>query len=509
MDSQKIELSKEAEKLKAMSENAVQDVKYIYEQEKIILNERVEKLQAQVKSLETHKEMISQVSANETQSNYIKEVKELNTHLEQYKREHEDEILSLKTQRDDALKKVEALEQNLLSAKNIVRSDKAAGNLKVKLDKVKELHAQNSYLQDEMKKYKKVVYQLKSQILKLESSEKRLKNMLLEKDTQIDAMSKKISKAPQDEDIKANYDKKKNTILQEIITKDGQIALLSKQLEDTKKELELSSNGSISTVKYSSRNNTEFSKSVCNGKEIISLQATSKLSHVTIQKAEYQQLVDCQSIVDGCSEARCRKCHSYFPLNDFVAHIESSCQCNDGELPLPSNNEQLMKKFEKLEKIKKQKDQADLEIQRLREELEMLKKKCAVAEEKKAESELSLKTEIKFLIGKLMKYKSKNEKPSTIAHNENISPEQSQDKNTQAKSGITSPGMNCVARSISNFMKSTPHTDRNSNNSQLTSDKKSDYDECLFSPSETKTVKIPQFMKRNTKENSTIRGAKK
>ena len=61
-----------------------------------------------------------------------------------------------------------------------------------------------------------------------------------------------------------------------------------------------------------------------------------------------------------------------------------------------------------------EKEKLQMELNKANEELENIKIQCAIIEESKAESELSLKTEIKFLINKLMKTKGKLEAKDQI-----------------------------------------------------------------------------------------------
>lgn len=62
---------------------------------------------------------------------------------------------------------------------------------------------------------------------------------------------------------------------------------------------------------------------------------------------------------------------------------------------------------EKMALLNQDKETVLLELEKTREELDRTRASCATVEEKKAEAELSLKTEIKFLISKLTKTKTK------------------------------------------------------------------------------------------------------
>ena len=73
---------------------------------------------------------------------------------------------------------------------------------------------------------------------------------------------------------------------------------------------------------------------------------------------------------------------------------------------------------EKIGEIEQEKEELQVKLEKVEEELEQEKMQCHKIEERKTEAELSLKTEIKFLISKLTKTKTKLEQN---IHNSGIS----------------------------------------------------------------------------------------
>jgi len=62
---------------------------------------------------------------------------------------------------------------------------------------------------------------------------------------------------------------------------------------------------------------------------------------------------------------------------------------------------------DRMSSLSQEKENIQMELDKTRAELDRMKMACAIVEERKAEAELSLKTEIKFLISKLTKTKTK------------------------------------------------------------------------------------------------------
>jgi hypothetical protein len=483
----KSEHQKEIEHTKSTSEASLKDIKYIHQQEKLVLQERNEKQQTIIKSLQLQKESSNNSNISEMQANYVKEIKELNVHLNDYKKQHEEEVLAIKKQRDDALRKVEALEHNLLTAKGVMKAsqnDKA--HTKAKSDKHKELVGQNELLIEEGKKQKKIITQLKTQLSKLETSEKALKSKVSNNDNKIDdRRSFHVINLRPDSGNKDEIDRLKVDWLPKSDVKEVNADYLS-LLNNSRKEIDQSMRNSI-VIPMDSRQsrNVESSKTVFKNTDSV-LQSAPK-NTVAIKKAEYNQCRNCMKMIDHSIEMRCKICKAWVITGLFIEHIKNTCQEKIADMTTEEKQlktECLFSRMaEKLEKLKQIKEKAGVEIDRFALELKQTQKKCAYLEESKAESELSLKTEIKFLISKLLKYKKRSAK------------KESPQKASKGKSPLS------IAKSISNFVKLTPHSRASSN----VSDKKVVGDENMMSPptSECKTEAIPQFVKKTLTEVNT------
>ena len=249
MDKLKASHTKELERMKLQGENSLNDIKYIYGQEKMALEARLEKAYNELKITQSNKEgNYSSLNLQDMQSNYLDEIQELNAHLGSFKKQSQEEMNSINKQRDDALNKATYLDHELIKLKEAMRTDQtmheqSSAELSHKLEKAKSLIEANEGIQGELKRLKKQISDMKAYVTKIEGNERRLKVLLSQKESVFDSeketLKRKLSterkKATQAHEgcsrVKDDFDKKKMQILQELITKDEQIATLTKQLE--------------------------------------------------------------------------------------------------------------------------------------------------------------------------------------------------------------------------------------------------------------------------------------
>ncbi len=250
----KAEHAKEIERTKQQEENTLKDIKYIYGQEKAALEARLEKAHNELKVARSTKEgNDNAANLQEMQAKYLEEIEELNSHLSSFKQQSQEEVETLKQERDEAVERAMELEKELARASGSIRTmqslhNKSSVELSQKLEKAKELADANEGVQAEIKKSRKQIADMKAHITKLEANERRLKMMFTQKEANFDAeresMKRKLSaerkKATQSQEgcarAKEDYDRKRVQILQDIVTKDEQIALLNKQVEVMHKE---------------------------------------------------------------------------------------------------------------------------------------------------------------------------------------------------------------------------------------------------------------------------------
>ena len=199
MERQKEEDSKSLERVKTECERSLNDIKYLHEQEKNSLESRLEKATQELKSLQSTKESSANNSVviRDMQNNYLLEIQELNAHLDAFKKQSYEELACLKKQRDDAYKKVESLlasnpkaagtnstpNTSISSATGTSKSSRSSkiGMMKSK-GKCTAAAEFAEGTQKEMTKLKKQNNDLKSYITKLETSEKKLKTMMAQKE---------------------------------------------------------------------------------------------------------------------------------------------------------------------------------------------------------------------------------------------------------------------------------------------------------------------------------------
>lgn len=144
----------ELEKTKQDCENTLREIKFIYEREKLLVESRLEKANAEIKLLQSKRSSCdTSRDLNELQNNYIEQIQELSTQLDAFKKQSEEDVALYKKQRDDAIKKVEELNRN-------------------------QTYCREDY--EELQTVKKQVVNLKSYVAKLENNEKLYKNLLEE-----------------------------------------------------------------------------------------------------------------------------------------------------------------------------------------------------------------------------------------------------------------------------------------------------------------------------------------
>lgn len=168
----KADYNKEKDKLKEQYEKSLSEIKNLHEMEKKGFDERYSKICHELNMAHSQKEESVAKSVNEIQSNYIEEIQELNAHLDAFKKQSYEELAGLKKERDEALKKIEALEKALAK--------------KVPEIKVKKMQSKQINEQKEIDKFKKQNADLKSYIAKLEAKEKVLMEDLSKKTIELE-----------------------------------------------------------------------------------------------------------------------------------------------------------------------------------------------------------------------------------------------------------------------------------------------------------------------------------
>jgi hypothetical protein len=143
----------EIELMKQDKENSLKEMKYIYENSNLMLESKLENANMEIKLLQSQKTSNDNRNLNEIQNNYLEEIQELNSQLDAFKKQSEEDVTLYKTQRDEAQKKAEDMEQ--------------------KLEKVKFGVAEHEQL-------KKQVSEMQSYIARLQNSEKQFKKILTE-----------------------------------------------------------------------------------------------------------------------------------------------------------------------------------------------------------------------------------------------------------------------------------------------------------------------------------------
>ena len=285
----------------------------------------------------------------------------------------------LKRQRDEALKKIGLLEKTLSQVRLETRNcqsvqEQSAKNLKNKLDKAKQQLEENESSSDELKKLRKQVSTYKCQIAKLESAERKLKTMLLEKESEIEGdrvefrrklnAEKKRIMSQNEETVrqKEELERKRIKLVQEMSIKDEKISHLKWRLQQcapgqsSNLEASLSGGANYSKIAKSSLGNYSAGKNctlaqhpaftdsargskkkqtkLASSKSQGKLQQAEKIAKYegiimaggfanteTLPVAEYKLLKTCQIMVDTASMMECRICSIVLDVEAFHDHV--------------------------------------------------------------------------------------------------------------------------------------------------------------------------------------------
>ena len=172
------------------SEQALVDIKYLYEQEKIKLEERLEKAVNELR-------MVRLQHDNKKESDFfaergLNELHELSSRISVLKRQRDEDILDAQKERDEALRRVERLENALKATRETSRVEKAEGEKKAKgleqkLSETRGKLVDQDRNQGEILKLRKQVTLLKCSLSRAEETAKNYKSLLTDKENEIES----------------------------------------------------------------------------------------------------------------------------------------------------------------------------------------------------------------------------------------------------------------------------------------------------------------------------------
>ena len=129
MESIKSEHLKEIAQIKEQNEKHLNDIKTRYDQEKNCFKTQLSRVHAETVK-ETHKS---------NGGDYLNEIRELNNHLNEFKKQSQSEIATIKNQRDEYAKKLAVSQKNSSAMQNSQTIQaQTIKTLKEKLDKTQE-----------------------------------------------------------------------------------------------------------------------------------------------------------------------------------------------------------------------------------------------------------------------------------------------------------------------------------------------------------------------------------
>lgn len=379
----KADSTREMERIKQQNAVALNDIKCIYEQEKRGIEEKLQKAHSDIINMK------KQSTDFTHQESCVDEIRELNSHLDSFKKQSQEEISELKLQKEDVLKKLATAEEELNAMKHTLRNtqnihEQSAKNYKQKMEQAKQMIEANEKYQLELAKNKKLITELRNTITKQESNERRLKNLLNQKnkenEEQKENQKMKISserkKALQAHEgfarAKEEYEHKKSFIIQEMMEKDKLINTLSKQL-----------------AKYQDTNLTNLPRSANECK-------SGKKDPELIK--ELSQL---RFIFESVSKMTCKKCKETLETELFIEHANSQ-SCNSRNSPhISQQSNETINYNDEISQLKKEKEEMAKRLLELEAMLQGSSSENATKNDPEIIEEIDPKGEIQALVEKL------------------------------------------------------------------------------------------------------------
>jgi len=231
----------ELEQVMIKSKEALNEIKKVYEEEKQLFEERLAKAQTEILNLQ------NQPRQQTGSKDCLEEIRELNAHLDTFKKQSQEEVTGLKKQREEYKKKAEALEEELVALKHTMRNaqlihEQSTKNFKQKLEKAQQAMEANENSYEELQKAKKQIVELRNTITKLETNEKRYKGIIANKEKEVEELRENCKQKINNErkkalqahesytKIKEECNQKNAVILKEVAVKDELIESLTKKL---------------------------------------------------------------------------------------------------------------------------------------------------------------------------------------------------------------------------------------------------------------------------------------
>eukprot|EP00347_Sterkiella_histriomuscorum_P012539 403368185 len=362
------DLEKELESVKLEQDIMISGIQQNYDVEKRKLEQKIQKLETQFnqnfnsysqngKNTVTNnnvrnsssKNYLKQQQIQEMQQKYLTEIQELNNNLTTFKTQTQVEVNLLQEERDDLLKKIQAYEEEIqaLKLKNKLKREQ---NLNQSSSKQSQndsnLKNDQKALQACQQKYKLKVQQLKSSVQKLEQNERKLKNLLIDKENEYEQeiieikrllnTEKKRVKELQDQlfSLQSNYERLQSDVFHQVKEKDKKLSMLNHTVQDLQSQLNATQN--ITDFNQNNRlQNLDFSPEP-HLENCQKSQFTRNLNDPQAQQ-DYnseQQIILANRILDSCLEIMCFYCRKTYDNGKLFynhllkCHPHESCDFN-------------------------------------------------------------------------------------------------------------------------------------------------------------------------------------
>jgi DNA repair exonuclease SbcCD ATPase subunit len=227
----------ELEQLKSKSEETLSEIKKVHDEEKQLLEERIAKLQTELLNLQ------SQPRQRTGSKDCLEEIRELNVHLDTFKKQSKEEMIVLKKQREEYKKKAEALEEELVALKHTMRNaqlihEQSTKNFKQKLEKAQQAMEANENSYEELQKARKQIIELRNTITKLETNERHFKGIIANKEKEVEEVKENCKQKISNERKKAIQAHESYTkIKEECNHKNAVVAVKDELIESLTKKL--------------------------------------------------------------------------------------------------------------------------------------------------------------------------------------------------------------------------------------------------------------------------------
>ena len=414
LEKSKLDAEEDLKSAREQTQQCLQELKEIYQQDKQALEKQVEKLQWELKLQKEQLENEYQEKINSSLS------EKLESAIDESSKQMQ-ELVHARREAEEAAEKWRTELQILVSDIGSKLNTRKKSNIKDRIESTQHMLTFAENTQEELKKLRTQMKSFQKLISSLESTSARQKEVIKQKDEEIDHLKRNIRLRASEErkhlDV-SNSNKQKETLSEQLLEKETEISRLKRQLGDLRVEMSLSITKPPvpSPRKIHHRSNSSTPKfENLSSNFILPTKEEEDYKRVTLE--QYNYLKSCQKLVESASSFECENCKALLEASQFHGHSgnckvnteettsynspvvstkasPSHSECKENDRKLPNCDELKIR----LRKAKNQREKAKIENEKLLMQLKQVKLDWAISEENSAEKILQLKKEMKRLM---------------------------------------------------------------------------------------------------------------